>query len=167
MRKWQTIFTEIISLLLIVLFVYTASDKLNHQVRFEAVLTKSPLLQPFAKLLTWAVPFLELAISIGLGIPRWRRTALAGSCLLMLVFTTYIGYMLISRQHLPCSCGGVISLMSWKQHFFFNCFFVLASLVAWRFSRRTNNHYHHTANPILNFYSNKPPAGSRQEQPKT
>jgi putative oxidoreductase len=41
----------------------------------------------------------------------------------MLLFTFYILYMLLFEKHLPCSCGGVLKEMTWKQHLVFNLFF--------------------------------------------
>jgi hypothetical protein len=46
---------------------------------------------------------------------------------LMTVFTIYIAYMLLTSSHLPCSCGGVISKLSWKEHLWLN---VLLSVLA-------------------------------------
>jgi len=37
--------------------------------------------------------------------------------------------MLLSGQHLPCTCGGIISKMSWKQHLGFNALFILVGLI--------------------------------------
>jgi hypothetical protein len=30
---------------------------------------------------------------------------------------------------IPCSCGGLISSLSWTQHLFFNLFFLLANAI--------------------------------------
>ena len=53
-----------------------------------------------------------------------RRLGFIAAATLMLLFTFYIGYYLtFDKEQLPCSCGGVISGMTWTQHFFFNLFF--------------------------------------------
>lgn len=50
------------------------------------------------------------------------------SLVLMMAFTVYIGMALVGAwEKLPCGCGSVISSLSWKQHFFFNLFFLLFS----------------------------------------
>jgi hypothetical protein len=46
----------------------------------------------------------------------------------MLLFTGYIFIMLKYSSYLPCSCGGVLSNMSWKQHFVFNLAFSALAL---------------------------------------
>ncbi|MGN6801262.1 MAG: MauE/DoxX family redox-associated membrane protein [Ginsengibacter sp.] len=46
------------------------------------------------------------------------------------MFTTYLLYMILTKSTLPCSCGGAIQKLSWRQHIFFNTFFILISIVA-------------------------------------
>jgi len=51
---------------------------------------------------------------------------------LMTVFTLYIAYMLLFTPKLPCSCGGVLQQMTWKQHLLFNIgFTLLAAYAIW------------------------------------
>uniref|UniRef100_UPI00397734A9 MauE/DoxX family redox-associated membrane protein n=1 Tax=Pedobacter heparinus TaxID=984 RepID=UPI00397734A9 len=40
------------------------------------------------------------------------------------VFELYIGGMMLSGLKLGCSCGGVVSLLSWKGHLVFNAGFM-------------------------------------------
>jgi hypothetical protein len=53
----------------------------------------------------------------------------------MAAFTGYIGFMLLSNIELPCSCGGVISSLSWKNHLVFNILFLLLASVGYYLSR--------------------------------
>jgi hypothetical protein len=129
-RKIFARWTEIVAALFILLFVYTALSKLVELDRFRAVLSSSPLLGSYAVLLSAAVPFLELLTSALLFFPRTRKTGLWISFILMLLFTGYIGYMLAFASHLPCSCGGVIQSLSWKQHLLFNTFMTMLAAVA-------------------------------------
>ena len=123
---------ESIASLFIVLFVYTATDKiLNHQ-KFQIVLAKSPLIDSYSLVVSWAVPFIELLIAALLFMPGKRKDGFVGSFILMSLFTIYIGYMILFASHLPCSCGGVISEMTWNQHLIFNLFFtMLAGAGVW------------------------------------
>jgi hypothetical protein len=43
----------------------------------------------------------------------------------MIAFTLYIGAIMTFNKELPCSCGGIISLLSWKEHLVFNSVFIL------------------------------------------
>jgi hypothetical protein len=42
----------------------------------------------------------------------------------MTLFTAYIIAMFIVAPEMPCSCGGIIQQLSWKQHIVFNCIFI-------------------------------------------
>ena len=124
--------TELISSLLILLFCYTALSKLFSVAHFEAVLEQSPLISSGAALLAWQVPLTELCIVLLLFFPHTRVAGLYGSLLLLGLFTIYLVYMVLFSQHLPCSCGGVISSMSWPVHIGFNGVCIGATVVAIR-----------------------------------
>jgi hypothetical protein len=112
--------TELISSLLIFLFGYTAISKLLSIDRFEAVLEQSPLISSGAALLAWQIPLAELAIVLLLIFSSTRKMGLWVSAILLSFFTIYLFYMVLFSPHLPCSCGGVISSMSWPVHIGFN-----------------------------------------------
>ena len=71
-------------------------------------------------IMAWAVPLTELAVAGLLFFVSTRGLGLKASFVLMILFTLYIGYMLVFTPHLPCSCGGVIKQLSWKEHLVFN-----------------------------------------------
>jgi uncharacterized membrane protein YphA (DoxX/SURF4 family) len=128
---------ETISLLFILLFVYTAASKFLDYENFRAVIGQSPLLTPFAPVLAIVVPVAEVVIALLLTIPRYRRAGLYASFAIMMLFTTYITVLLIFAMKVPCSCGGVISRMSWTQHLYFNIFFTLLALLGmWLHTRQ-------------------------------
>lgn len=121
---------EIICCLFILLFIYAALMKLLDVEKFTVQLGQSPLLMAFAPIVAWAVPAVELGIAVMLVTPRLRRIGLYAAFTLMVMFTVYIGVILAFAQHVPCSCGGIISAMSWGQHLAFNIAFVLLALAA-------------------------------------
>lgn len=125
----NTSIIETISALLVFLFMYTAFSKLNEQANFIEVLGKSPLLGPYKSLLAWSIPMTEIILSMLLIFPKTRGLGLKGSLALMTLFTLYLIYMVIFTPKLPCSCGGVISKMSWTQHIFFNILFIALSII--------------------------------------
>ena len=128
--------TEIISAFFILLFVYTATSKLLTHKTFLISLNKSPLLSIASGFLSWTIPAIEIAISILLFVPRFRRTGLLFSFSLMTLFTVYIAYMLMTSSHLPCSCGGVISKLTWQQHLWLNVFLTMLAASAIYLSNR-------------------------------
>lgn len=119
---------EIIAAIFILLFVYTATSKLLTHRLFVITLKDAGIRNFAIDFLSWTIPAAELIISFLLFIPNYRTIGLIGSFGLMLLFTVYIAYMLITSSHLPCSCGGIISKLSWQQHLWLNVF--LASLAA-------------------------------------
>ena len=127
-NKPQTILVEIISALLILLFVYSAVSKLLDYQKFQVQLSQSPLLTAFATWVSWIIPFLEIIISIMLVFPKFRLLGLYASFSLMVMFTAYIIAITKFSDYIPCSCGGVLQNMSWNQHLVFNVGFVLLAL---------------------------------------
>lgn len=117
----------IISTLIIALFVYTAGAKLLDYHNFHFGLTESPFIAPFADILAWAIPVIELLIVVMLIVPAWRLAGLYASGILMSLFTVYIAAMLLFGSEIPCSCGGVLEEMSWGAHIVFNSAFVAMS----------------------------------------
>ena len=102
--------------------------------RFRFVQTRTmaaeqaPLIASYAGILSWLIPTIEMVIVMMLTIYSTRFYGLLSSLFLLIVFTMYIAGMLLSGSHLPCSCGGVISRLSWKEHLVFNLFFMALSL---------------------------------------
>ena len=127
---------EVISALFILLFLYTAISKSLDINRTVAVVQRNPLLLNHAESVSWAVVIIEYIVSILLFLPKTRKSGLYISLSLMLIFIGYILYMMTFVPNLPCSCGGVISKMSWKQHLFFNIFFAGLAFSGIRLSRK-------------------------------
>lgn len=122
--------TLIAAMLLVMLFGYTALSKLNDYKIFVLQMSKTlpPFLKPFNSILGWLLPLVELIIVGLLLFDRWRQLGLYLSFFLLLIFEVFILGMLLSGLELGCSCGGVISKLSWKEHLLFNAFFMLIAL---------------------------------------
>lgn len=114
--------------LFIILFMYTAASKLFTIKSFASTLAKSPLIGSLNMFVAWSIPLVEIAISLVLIIPKYRKTGMRAALLLMTIFTIYLSYMILSSSKLPCHCGGVINKMSWQQHIWFNIGFILLAL---------------------------------------
>jgi putative oxidoreductase len=125
--KGETV-TQICAFLLIVLFVYTAISKLIAFQNFQEQMLKQAVPVWMAKILIWALPAIELVVAVLLSISNLRLIGFMISFVLMMLFTTYIGLAMLNVfSRVPCSCGGVLKIMGWKVHFFFNLFFLLLS----------------------------------------
>ncbi|TAM97041.1 MAG: hypothetical protein EPN39_12190 [Chitinophagaceae bacterium] len=124
----RTVIIDVLAAALIILFVYAALSKLMAYPLFTAQLEMHPLLRPFAGWLAWALPAAELFISALLVIPSTRLMGLYGSAILLFMFTVYLTGMILTDKHLPCSCGGLISGFTWRQHIVFNLVFIILSI---------------------------------------
>ena len=132
----RSLIAELVVGSLILLYIYTASSKLLDFGSFRHVLSRSPLIGNFAPVVAWILPTAEVLISLLLILPKTRRIGLWCSFVLMLAFTGYVGYMLAFTPHLPCSCGGVLKQMTWKQHLVFNITYsIIALLGIWLYQR--------------------------------
>src|SRR5262245_13181963 len=104
----RNLIIEIISSLLILLFVYTAISKLLDYDTFKVQLGKSPFINSFAGIVAWALPAGEIIVALALAFKKTRLLGLYVSLFLMTMFTAYIYAMLHYSYYLPCSCGGVL-----------------------------------------------------------
>ncbi len=129
MKSKQT-FIDIVSVLLVVLFFYTASSKLADFETFSIQLRKSPMFVESATIVAWATPAIELVVGALLLFNKTRRFGLVASLALMALFTSYIIAILNFSEYVPCTCGGVIQKLSWSQHLIFNSFFLAITLIA-------------------------------------
>lgn len=124
----KAIIIEIICFLFILLFVYASLMKLKDTELFVVQLSQSPMLMPFATWVAWVIPSIELIVAALLIVPRLKLIGLIASFTLMTMFTVYIIVIMNFAQHVPCSCGGILSDMGWKEHLIFNIGFLLLAL---------------------------------------
>jgi len=116
----------------IILFVYTGLAKLLVPNLFYDSILNSPVLggRTMATLASWTLPLSELAVALLL---IWKKTRLIGFygvLCLMLLFTGYTVAIVFFAPYRPCSCGGIISLLSWEQHLVLNAILLLLALLA-------------------------------------
>tara|TARA_R110000868_G_C10803953_1_gene757336 strand:- start:638 stop:1075 length:438 start_codon:yes stop_codon:yes gene_type:complete len=134
------ILVKSISLLLLVLFVYAATSKLLLFDQFKIQLSKSPFISDHAGWLALIIPFMEYVISGLFLFPKYVLTALYASFSILLLFTLYIFLVLNFSTTVPCSCGGIIANLDWKEHFVFNTVCILLSLIGISSYRKLKQH---------------------------
>ncbi|OQP62272.1 hypothetical protein A4R26_17945 [Niastella populi] len=121
----KQIVVEVISSLLIILFIYTALSKLSNYNNFIAQLSKSPFITSYANSIAWSIPAVEIVLSLLLVFNKTRLLGLYASFFLMSLFTAYLVIMLNFSYYIPCSCGGVLQYLTWNEHIVFNSFFIV------------------------------------------
>lgn len=132
--KTKRVMVEIISTLYILLLVYAAVSKLVEFENFQIQIAQSPLLTAFAGFIAVAVIVLELFIALLLSVPKTRVIGLYMSFTLMMLFSIYIFLILNYSPFVPCSCGGILENMGWKEHLVFNLAFTLLAIIGLYFS---------------------------------
>ncbi|GAA3644657.1 MauE/DoxX family redox-associated membrane protein [Flavivirga jejuensis] len=124
--KTKKIILEIICFLLVLLFFYAALSKLFAFSDFQKQLAGSPIVKDYSYLVAWSIPTIEILISLMIIIPKFRMLGLFAFFSLMVMFTTYLILVLnfVDKKDIPCACGGVISNLGWRNHIYFNLFFI-------------------------------------------
>src|SRR6185295_9105979 len=121
----KKIILEIVSALLVLLFLYAGLSKFLTFKHFIGEMNNQPFPNWMTPYLVWSIPSIEILLVAGLIFDKTRKPALWGSFILMSLFTIYTATVLMHFfAYVPCSCGGVISKLSWPQHLVFNLFFV-------------------------------------------
>ncbi|MBN8880491.1 MAG: hypothetical protein J0I32_23305 [Sphingobacteriales bacterium] len=135
----RKLIVTIICLLLFGLFLYTSASKFLAFNRFYDELNNQPLPNVLTPIIVWALPITEIILSLLLMSNKTQRIGLWGSFILMSLFTIYTGLVLLRTfERVPCSCGGVISSLTWPQHLVFNLFFTGISLAGIMLTKQNN-----------------------------
>lgn len=102
--------------LIAMLFLTVGLSKYFGFARFQDTLSKSPLVKDHFLILSFLLPAAEIVLAVLLLTSRFRRKALFGSLLLMFLFTLYNVYLLTLAPYIPCSCAGILTMLSWQTH---------------------------------------------------
>lgn len=115
---------QVIVAVLVLLFGYAALSKLKEWDASLQQLALQPVAREAVELFARGIPAVELLCCLLLVLERSRRHGLYLALALMVLFTGYVGLVLLGAwEQVPCSCGGVISSLGWEEHFVFNLFF--------------------------------------------
>ncbi len=126
----RQVLLECISALLILLFLYASVSKFLDFKTFIKEMNNQPLPNSWTPFLVYFIPYSEILLSVALIFERTRLLGLYGSLVLMGLFTIYATLILVHVfSYVPCSCGGVIKRLTWRQHLILNLFFVTLSVV--------------------------------------
>ena len=133
---------EIITILFMALFFYTAINKLMVIPTLTSVLSQYPILGAYPKMAAWTIPIFEITI-VGLLYFK-RNVGLWVSMITMACFSVYVSYMLLFHPKLPCTCGGLIQQLNWPQHLLLNIILFLLALISIVLTKQQQKHslYH-------------------------
>jgi uncharacterized membrane protein YphA (DoxX/SURF4 family) len=124
---------DVIVTLIVCMYLYASSSKYFDFPAFQRAMHNQPFPSWFSTSLTWFIPPVEIAVTILLLFGKSRKTGFLASTVLMGLFTIYVAAILLHLfPRVPCSCGGIIRLLTWNQHLLFNVFFLIISFIGWR-----------------------------------
>lgn len=126
--KFKDSILTIVCTLLVLLWAYTAASKLADISEFKRQLANQTFGKATAAFLFLFIPISEITAALLLLFYKTRFAGLTLSFLLMLLFTGYIALVLLGYyDRTPCSCGGVLKVLEWQMHLWFNVFFLALS----------------------------------------
>jgi len=137
----RQILLEIIVSLYVLLFLYASLSKFLDFRTFVKEMDNQPLPNSWTPFLVWFIPCSEIALSLALIFERTRLTGLYGSLVLMGLFSSYTLIVLLHGfSYIPCTCGGIIKRLTWRQHLVLNLLFVGLAIAGIVFQRRKAKH---------------------------
>lgn len=126
--KTKAVIVEIIIALLGIFWVYASITKLLDYDTYWRQVMHYIQNNVWAKGIAIVLPILQFLTAIGLVFRQSRIMALLISLVMLLFFTGLIIYLLYFAAVTPCSCNGIVSGFSWKQHLLFNIVFLLINI---------------------------------------
>ena len=133
MKKTVQYLPLIIASFFIVILSRTAVLKILDFKNFQLQLAQSPLLASTSDIISYVIIGTELLVVVLLCFYRTRSMGFLGSSLLMAVFATYIGYVLLVIENPPCTCIGLFEKSSWKQNLIYTVILLGIGLGAYLF----------------------------------
>jgi hypothetical protein len=123
-------YVQLISCLLILLWVYAATSKLINYEQSRMQMMNQVFPDSINAVLLWVIPITELLIAGLLLFSKSRIAGLILSAILLFLFSGYVLLVMLNVfDRIPCSCGGIISKLSWGQHLVFNLVFLALAIL--------------------------------------
>ncbi|WP_207531803.1 MauE/DoxX family redox-associated membrane protein [Desertivirga arenae] len=116
-------------LLLSLVYTYSSLSKLQNFEETKRQMLNQPVPDWLAIILAWFIPAVELLTVILLFFPKTRTLGFKLSTGLLLAFTFYVVMALLDLLgDTACTCGGLISYLSWDAHLLFNITLLILSI---------------------------------------
>lgn len=145
MKNYLNTFTSAVSYFFILLFIYASISKILDFENFQVQIAQSPVLTAYAGFVSYTVIIFEIMIAAFLYFSNTRPIGLFCSCTIMSAFTVYIYVILNYSEFVPCSCGGILEKLGWKEHLIFNIVCLIAAALAFITLRKQNAHQSKTS----------------------
>lgn len=121
--------------LIFMMLLYASFSKYFDFSAFQRAMHNQPFPSWFSDVLVIFLPPMEIMAAVLIAFDKTRIIGLKATITLMTTFTLYIVAILLHLfPMVPCTCGGIIRLMSWSQHLLFNLFFIAIAITALKIS---------------------------------
>ena len=121
---------EVIAFLLMLLFLFASVSKWLAFKTFIGDINNQPFPNWLTPWITNLLPPIEVLIVLALMFEKTRTAGFYASLILMSAFSIYSAAVLLKFfDYIPCSCGGIIKILSWRDNLILNLFFVAISIV--------------------------------------
>ena len=115
---------------LVFLWVYAAMSKVVNFEQSSMQMMNQVFPASINAILLWVLPATELFIAGLLLFSKSRIVGLILSAILLFLFSGYVLLVMLNVfGRIPCSCGGIISKLSWGQHLVFNLVFLALAIL--------------------------------------
>lgn len=130
---------QFLPFLLVFFFTYSAVGKLVAMESFETLVKNIPLLGEgtTALIMAYVIPFAELIVALLISFPRTRFSGLLAAASVLLLFTSFIVYILFLNPDTSCSCIKTVSILTPEQQLYLNGGFILLLLFTLKIRKRT------------------------------
>jgi len=122
----QKIISEVVALIIVIVLLYAAINKLIHYRSFRFLLGITPTLKGMVSALTFAIPILELSIGI---LILLQKTKLAGLYLSIGLFIIYLVGMFQLKLYVPNIRGGILDRLSFTQYVILNTLLLVLAIL--------------------------------------
>ncbi|PAM92098.1 hypothetical protein B4N84_25125 [Flavobacterium sp. IR1] len=129
-------FSRTVAFLMAFVFFYASTTKFFELKKFYYQLGKSPLIPyGYNEYVGNGVLLIELFV-VYLVYKNNIKYSLLISFSLMIFFSFYIGYLMYFSYYIPCSCGGILGDLSWRDHLIFNVLLTIFSALGYVFENK-------------------------------
>jgi len=126
----RKLIVEVIAFLLMLLFLFASVSKWLAFKTFIGDINNQPFPNWLTPWITNLLPPVEVLIVLALMFEKTRTAGFYASLILMSAFSIYSAAVLLKFfDYIPCSCGGIIKNLSWRDNLILNLFFVTISIV--------------------------------------
>lgn len=140
--KSKQIITDTLANFFIFLCLFTAYEKTIDHHSFVLSLERYSFLKEHAYWIAWLIPAAEGTTACLLFFTKTIKLGFYGALIILLCFTIGLIIIEFSNENVYCSCSGLISSLSGREHIWLNAVFIVLAIIGVNLSSRTTMNKH-------------------------